>query len=99
MDLVRDLNLSGTDTHDYATNLHMVGTATLEQMSSTLSNQTTDQDRYALAETIIAAQVTQRDKLLAEQRAMVEAAIREHKHSIKSIILNMPKAKGKSACI
>ncbi len=44
MDLVRDLNMSGTDTHDYVTNLHMVGTPTLEQMSSTLANQMTDQE-------------------------------------------------------
>jgi hypothetical protein len=79
MDFVRDLKMSGTDTRDYAPNLNMVGTATLEQLSSTLANQTNDQDRYALAETIIAVQVTQRDKLLAEQelllaeqRAMVE---------------------------
>jgi hypothetical protein len=50
-------------------------------MSSTLANQTTDQDRYALSETIITAQVTQRDKLLAEQRAMVEE-IRELKARI-----------------
>ena len=81
MDFVRDLNMLGTDTHDYAPNLNMVGTATLEQMSSTLANQTTDQDRYALAETIISAQVTQRDKLLVEERAMVEE-IRELKAQI-----------------
>ena len=50
----------------------MVGTATLEQMSSTLANQTTDHDRYALAETIIVAQVALRDKLLGEQQTMID---------------------------
>jgi len=92
MDLVRDLNMLGTDTHDYATNLHMVETATLEQMNSTLADQTTDQDRYALAETIIAAQVTQRDKLLAEQRAMVEE-IRELKARIAASRMDTAPAK------
>jgi hypothetical protein len=49
----------------------MVKTATLEQLSSTLAEQINDQDRYALAETIIVAQVAQRNKLLAEQELLL----------------------------
>jgi hypothetical protein len=92
MDFVRDLNMSGTDTRDYAANLNMVGTATLEQMSSTLANQTTDQDRYALGETIIDAQVTQCDNLLAEERAMVEE-IRDLKTQIVTSRMDTAPAK------
>jgi hypothetical protein len=84
--------MSGTDTRDYAANLNMVGTATLEQMSSTLANQTTDQDRYALGETIIDAQVTQCDNLLAEERAMVEE-IRDLKTQIVTSRMDTAPAK------
>lgn len=59
--------MSGTDTRDYDPNLNMMGTATMEELSSTLATQVNDQDRYVLAETIIVAQVALRDKLLGEQ--------------------------------
>jgi hypothetical protein len=72
MHFVRDLNMSGTDTREYDPNLNMMGTATMEELSSTLATQVNDQDRYALAETIIVAQVALRDKLLGEQQTMID---------------------------
>ena len=44
----------------------LMGTATMEELSSTLATQVNDQDRYVLAETIIVAQVALRDMLLGE---------------------------------
>ena len=43
---------------------------TLEELSATLAEQPSDQDRYALAEKIIVDQVNYRDNLLAEQKIM-----------------------------
>ena len=48
------------------------GHVTLEELSSTLGGQTNDQDRYALAEKIIVDQVNHRDKLLEEQKTMID---------------------------
>ena len=44
---------------------------TLEELSSTLAEQTSDQDRYDLAEKNIVDQVTHRDQLLAEQEKLL----------------------------
>ncbi len=49
----------------------MVKYVTLEELSSTLAEQTNDQDRYDLAEKIIVEQVTHRDQLLAEQEKLL----------------------------
>ena len=57
---------------DFVLNTILMGTATMEELSSTLAEQVNDQDRYALAETIIVAQVELRDKLLEEQKTMIE---------------------------
>jgi uncharacterized coiled-coil protein SlyX len=43
---------------------------TLEELSSTLAEQTNDQDRYDLAEKNIVEKVTHRDQLLAEQERL-----------------------------
>ena len=57
---------------EFVPNTILMGTATMEELSSTLATQVNDQDRYALAETIIVAQVALRDKLLEEQQTMIE---------------------------
>ena len=57
---------------DFVPNTMLMGTATMEELSSTLAEQVNDQDRYALAETIIVAQVTLCDKLVEEQQTMIE---------------------------
>jgi hypothetical protein len=49
----------------------VVNYVTLEELSSTLVEQTNDQDRYDLAEKIIVEQVTHRDHLLAEQEKLL----------------------------
>ena len=49
----------------------MVKYVTLEELSSTLAEQTNDQDRYDLAEKIVVEQVTHRDHLLAEQERLL----------------------------
>jgi hypothetical protein len=57
---------------EFVPNMILMGTATMEELSSTLAKQTNDQDRYVLAETIIVAQVALRDKLLGEQQTMID---------------------------
>ena len=56
---------------DFITTPPVVKYVTLEELSSTLAEQTNDQDRYDLAEKIIVEQVTHRDQLLAEQEKLL----------------------------
>jgi uncharacterized coiled-coil protein SlyX len=56
---------------DFISTPPMVKYVTLEELSSTLAEQTNDQDRYDLAEKIIVEQVTHRDHLLAEQEKLL----------------------------
>jgi uncharacterized coiled-coil protein SlyX len=56
---------------DFISTPPMVKYVTLEELSSTLAEQTNDQDRYDLAEKIIVDQVTHLDQLLAEQEKLL----------------------------
>ena len=64
-----------------------LGMATLEELSNLLAAQTSDQERYALAERIIIDQITHRENLLERIKALEQELTASRKSLSLSTVL------------
>jgi hypothetical protein len=71
------------------TSVVTLGMPTLEELSNLLTAQTSDQERYSLAERIIIDQITHRDNLLDKIKAMEQERTRQGRVLSLSTVLTL----------